>query len=91
MYLLVCVFSNKLSTSVQSQILLKTYGKVCNVSVTHSYMLDNELLDPYQSAYKPQHGTETALLKVRNGILCALSLGHKGSYESPSSYEFRRS
>ena len=42
------------------------------MSQLHTHMLDNELLDPYQSAYKPQHGTETALLKVKNEILCAL-------------------
>ena len=29
-------------------------------------------MGPYQSAYKPNHGTETALLKVKNDIVCAL-------------------
>ena len=36
------------------------------------HMSINDLLEPYQSAYKPNHGTETALLKVKNDILCAL-------------------
>ena len=54
---------------------LKFFSKImekCAMSQLHTHMLDNELLDPFQSAYKPQHGTETALLKVKNDILCAL-------------------
>ena len=33
------------------------------------------LLDPYQSAYKQCHGTETALLRVNNDILTAIDNG----------------
>ena len=54
---------------------LKSFSKIMKkyaMSQLHKHMSDNELLDPYQSAYKPQHGTETALLKVQNDILCAL-------------------
>ena len=42
------------------------------MSQLFSHMSTNNLLEPYQSAYKPNHGTETALLKVKNDILCAL-------------------
>ena len=33
------------------------------------------LSDPYQSAYKQYHGTETALLRVNNDILTAIDNG----------------
>ncbi len=36
------------------------------------HMSENQLLYPHQSAYKPNHGIETALSKVKNYILCAL-------------------
>ena len=36
------------------------------------HMSDNNLHDPRQSAYKPNHSTETALLRVQNDILSAL-------------------
>ena len=42
------------------------------MSQLFSHMSTNDLLEPYQSACKPNHGTETALLKVKNDILCAL-------------------
>ena len=35
----------------------------------------NNLTDPFQSAYKAHHGTETALLRVNNDILTALDNG----------------
>ncbi len=37
-----------------------------------SYITDNNLYDPLQSAYKEFPGTETALVKVPNNMLCAV-------------------
>ena len=42
------------------------------MSQLFSPMSTNNFLEPYQSAYKPNHGTETALLNAKNDILCAL-------------------
>ena len=36
------------------------------------FLSDNDLLDLLQSAYKPGHSTETALLRVQNDILAAI-------------------
>ena len=58
----------------------KSRGKSVQCLSYTLIMLDNELLDPYQSAYKPQHGTETALLKVKNDMLCALYHNRKAVF-----------
>ena len=36
------------------------------------HMYENNLHAPSQSAYRPQHSTETALIKIQNGILVSL-------------------
>ena len=35
-------------------------------------MSDNSLFEPFQSAYRACHSTETALLRVTNDILCSI-------------------
>lgn len=37
-----------------------------------SYLSSNNLLEPFQSAYRQGHSTETALLRVHNDVLCAV-------------------
>ena len=36
------------------------------------YLSSYELFEPFQSAYKKYHGTETALVRIQNDILCSL-------------------
>ena len=49
-------------------------SKLIEKSVAHqltSYILNNDLGEVFQSAYKTLHSTETALLRVQNDILQA--------------------
>ena len=51
--------------------LSKVIEKVVGVRL-FDHLRDNDLLEPMQSAYKPCHSTETALLKAQNDILIDL-------------------
>ena len=45
------------------------------VNQLQTYLTYNHLHAPMQSAYRPFHSTETALLKVQNDILTGLDKG----------------
>ena len=54
---------------------LKVLSKIIEKAVScqlSDYLRDNDLEEPFQSAYKCFHSTETALLKVQNDILCEI-------------------
>ena len=38
----------------------------------NTYIKDNNLLEPCQSAYRQVHSTDTALVRVQNDIICAV-------------------
>lgn len=52
-------------------LLSKTLERVAAEQIT-TYLSDNDLLEPNQSAYRRQHSTETALLKIHTDIRQAL-------------------
>ncbi len=45
------------------------------ISQLQVYLRDNNLMASMQSAYRPHHSTESALLRVYNDVLCALDKG----------------
>ena len=54
---------------------LKVVSKIIEKAVScqlSDYLRDNDLEEPFQSAYKRFHSTETALLRVQNDILCEI-------------------
>ena len=49
----------------------KTIEKVVSAQL-NTYLKDNNLLEPCQSAYRQGHSTETALVLVQNDVICAV-------------------
>ena len=46
------------------------------ISQISEHMNSNNLFDPNQSAYRRQHSTETALLRVKSDIMCQIDQGN---------------
>ena len=70
---------------------LSKINEKCVVKQFQEFMHDNNLFDPFQSAYRSQHATETAILKINNDILSGLerdkcmvlaSLGLSAAFDS---------
>ena len=68
--------------------ILKNYRPVANVSFIskiiekaiatqiHSHLINNDIVDNFQSAYKTGHSCETALLRVYNDIATTIGMGN---------------
>ena len=66
--------------------ILKNYRPVANLSfitfffekaiATHSHLINNDIVDNFQSAYKMGHSGETALLRVYNDIVTTIGRGN---------------
>ena len=69
------VFKNYMYRPVANlKYLGKTIERVVSSRIS-DHVRANNLSDTFQSAYKPFHGTETALLRVNNDILSAMDDG----------------
>ena len=67
---------------------MKNYGPVTNLSFIskiiekaiatqiYSHLINNDIVDNFQSAYKTGHSCETALLRVYNDIVTTISRGN---------------
>ena len=74
----------KTSPSLDVKPLIKKYRPVSNLTFVskilekvvlkqlEEHLVNNELMDVLQSAYRAKHSTETALLKEQSGILSSL-------------------
>ena len=55
------------------------------------FVHNNNLFDPFQSAYRAQHATETAILKINNDILSGLDRGRCNGLHHASPIEHIKS
>ena len=62
-------------TNFQSQCAFKSSGVPCSQPSPH-HLNSNALLPKTQSAYRPHHSMETAVLRVVSDIRVALDVGH---------------
>ena len=68
--------------------ILKNYSPVANLSFIskiiekaiatqiHDHLINNDIVDNFQSAYKAGHSCETALLRVYNDIASTIGIGN---------------
>ena len=68
--------------------ILKKFGPVANLSFIskiiekaiatqiHDHLINNDIVDNFQSAYKAGHSCETALLRVYNDIVTTIGRGN---------------
>ena len=45
------------------------------ITQIHSHLINNDIVDNFQSAYKTGHSCETALLRVYNDIVTTIGSG----------------